>query len=176
MNVLWVLSTMSKLKALGVILSVALAALAYCLYTPMPPEAEEPFQQMKFLARFKSTLGFVSVFYSFVMVLCIPMLCIVLQPPIFCKNGLKQIHLKRGSKRNILDSVALVYITVETITGTQQSGRLISESSFHFKYRSISLFFQISLLDMVGLNGMDTFRKLRSTKPVIDPNDTVTVR
>lgn len=83
---------MSKLKALGVILSVALAALAYCLYTPMPPEAEEPFQQMKFLARFKSTLGF------------------------------------------------------------------------------------ISLLDMVGLNGMDTFRKLRSTKPVIDPNDTVTVR
>lgn len=85
------IGTMGKLKTLGVILSVALAVLAYCLYTPMPPEAEEPFQQMKFLAKFKSIMGFVS------------------------------------------------------------------------------------LLDMVGLDGMDTFRKLRSTKPVVDPSDTVTV-
>lgn len=65
MNVLWVLGTMGKLKTLGVILSVALAVLAYCLYTPMPPEAEEPFQQMKFLAKFKSIMGFVSVIYFF---------------------------------------------------------------------------------------------------------------
>lgn len=85
-------TTMGKLKTLGVILSVALAVLAYCLYTPMPPEAEEPFQQMKFLAKFKSIMGFVS------------------------------------------------------------------------------------LLDMVGLDGMDTFRKLRSAKPVVDSSDTVTVQ
>lgn len=65
MNVLVVLGTMGKLKTLGVILSVALAVLAYCLYTPMPPEAEEPFQQMKFLAKFKSIMGFVSVIYFF---------------------------------------------------------------------------------------------------------------
>lgn len=74
--------------------------------------------------------------------------------------------------------MALVYITVEAITGTQQSGRQISKSFFifHLKYRSISFSFEASLLDMVGLDGMDTFRKLRSTKPVIDPSDTVTVR
>lgn len=97
-------------------------------------------------------------------------------------HKVKYIHLKRGSKRNILGCIALVYISVDTKlffdtkTGTQQSGHQISESSFHFKSRPISLFFQVSLLDMVGLDGMDTFRKLRSTKPVVDPNDTVTVQ
>ncbi|XP_062567797.1 arylacetamide deacetylase-like [Saccostrea cucullata] len=81
---------MTKLKFLVVILSAALAGLAYYLYTPMPAEAEEPYQQMAFLAKFKLIVGFVS------------------------------------------------------------------------------------LLDMIGIDGVSTFRKLRSVKPVIDPNDTVT--
>ncbi|XP_061171638.1 arylacetamide deacetylase-like [Saccostrea echinata] len=82
---------MDKYKFLLVILSAALVGLAYHLYTPMPPEAEEPYQQMAFLAKFKLVMGFVS------------------------------------------------------------------------------------LLDVLGIgDGVSTYRKLRSIKPVIDPNDTVT--
>lgn len=96
-------------------------------------------------------------------------------------HKVKYIHLKRGSKRNIQGCIALVYISVDTKLFFWHQNRYptIRTSDiriFHFKSRPISLFFQVSLLDMVGLDGMDTFRKLRSTKPVVDPSDTVTVQ
>lgn len=37
-------------------------------------------------------------------------------------HKVKYIHFKRGSKRNILGYIALVYISVNTKIGTQQSG------------------------------------------------------
>ncbi|XP_048745738.2 arylacetamide deacetylase-like [Ostrea edulis] len=52
---------MGKLKILFTALSVAVLGLAYHLYTPMPPEAEEPYQQMAFLAKFKLIRTFISV-------------------------------------------------------------------------------------------------------------------
>jgi hypothetical protein len=52
---------MRKLKTLFTTLSVAAAGLAFHLYTPMPPEAEEPYQQMAFLAKFKLVMMFVSI-------------------------------------------------------------------------------------------------------------------
>lgn len=57
------LCTMGKLKMFGIGMTVAVALLAYFLYTPMPPEAEEPYRQMAFLARFKLVLGLVSMKY-----------------------------------------------------------------------------------------------------------------
>lgn len=64
-------------------------------------------------------------------------------------HKVKYIHLKRGSKRNILGCIALVYISVDTKlffdtkTGTQQSEHQISESftsnpdQFPFSFRCL---------------------------------------
>lgn len=65
-NVRTSLCTMGKLKMFGIGMTVAVVLLAYFLYTPMPPEAEEPYRQMAFLARFKLVLGLVSMKYGFV--------------------------------------------------------------------------------------------------------------
>lgn len=64
-------------------------------------------------------------------------------------HKVRYIHLKRGSKRNILGCIALVYISVDTKlffdtkTGTQQSGHQISEyftsnpDQFPFSFRCL---------------------------------------
>lgn len=58
-------------------------------------------------------------------------------------HKVKYIHIKRGSKRNILGYIALVYISADTKTGTQQSGQQISESftsnadQFTFSFRCL---------------------------------------